>query len=246
MLLADRVALVTGGGRGIGRAISLALAAEGARVAVCDVDEEPACGVAREIGEAGGEALAVKVDVTDPDSVAAAVDKVLDSFGRVDILVNNAGVTRDRLLVRMDVEDWEVVLGVNLRGTFLFTKAVARSMMKQRCGAIVNVASVIGIIGNAGQGNYAASKAGVIGLTKTAAREFAGRGIRVNAVAPGFIETRMTDALSEDVKGKMLEVIPSGRFGTPQDVSDVVVFLASDMARYVTGQVVNVDGGMVM
>ncbi len=246
MLLADKVALVTGGGRGIGRAISLALAAEGARVAVCDVDEEPASGVAREIGEGGGEALAVKVDVTDPDSVAGAVDKVLDSMGRVDILVNNAGVTRDRLLVRMNVEDWEMVLGVNLRGTFLFTKAVARPMMKQRSGAIVNVASVIGIIGNAGQGNYAASKAGVIGLTKTAAREFAGRGIRVNAVAPGFIETRMTEALPEDVKEKMLEVIPSGRFGTPQDVSDVVVFLASDRARYVTGQVLNVDGGMVM
>jgi 3-oxoacyl-[acyl-carrier protein] reductase len=185
------------------------------------------------------------VDVSNGAAVQTAVDRIVEKFGKIDILVNNAGITRDNLLIRMAEEDWDKVLQVNLKGAFLFSKAVARPMMKRRSGAIVNVASIIGLIGNAGQCNYAASKAGMIALTKSVAKELAARNIRANAVAPGFIETRMTEKLTEDIRKKMLETIPLGRFGLPEDVANVVLFLASDAASYVTGQVLTVCGGMV-
>lgn len=245
MLLKDKVALVTGGGQGIGKAISVRLAKEGAHIAVCDINLEIAQNCAKEIEKMGVKAAAFQSNVADSNSAEETVNKVIDNFGRVDILVNNAGVTRDTLLMRMKEEDWDLVLNVNLKGTFNFTKAIVRPMMKQQSGAIVNVASVIGLIGNAGQGNYAASKAGVIGLTKSVAKEVASRNIRVNAVAPGFIATAMTDKLPEDIRKKMLDNIPMGRFGSPEDVADVILFLASDLSRYVTGTVVNISGGLV-
>jgi 3-oxoacyl-[acyl-carrier protein] reductase len=190
--------------------------------------------------------MTVAVDVGNADAVNAAVARVMETFGRIDIMVNNAGITKDGLLMRMSDEDWDAVLNVNLKGTFLFTRAVSRPMMKQRSGVIVNIASIIGLIGNAGQCNYAASKAGVIALTKSTAKELASRNIRVNAVAPGFIQSKMTDALSEDVRKKMMDNIPMQRFGTPEDVAKAVVFLAGDASAYVTGQVLSVNGGMVM
>jgi 3-oxoacyl-[acyl-carrier protein] reductase len=245
MLLKDKVALVTGGGQGIGKAISVRLAKEGAHIAVCDINLEIAQNCAKELEKIGVKAAAFQSNVADAKSAEETVNKVIDNFGRVDILVNNAGVTRDTLLMRMKEEDWDLVLNVNLKGTFNFTKAIVRPMMKQQSGAIVNVASVIGLIGNAGQGNYAASKAGVIGLTKSVAKEVASRNIRVNAVAPGFIATAMTDKLPEDIRKKMLDNIPMGRFGSPEDVADVILFLASDLSRYVTGTVVNISGGLV-
>jgi len=186
------------------------------------------------------------VDVSLADDVQKTVDAVLNDFGRIDVLVNNAGITRDGFLIRMSEQDWDAVLNVNLKGTFLFTKAVAKAMLKQRSGAIVNLASIIGLIGNAGQCNYAASKAGIIALTKSTAKELASRNIRVNAVAPGFITTKMTESLPEDIRGKMLEAIPLKRFGAPDDVADAVLFLASKAAAYITGQVISVNGGMVM
>lgn len=245
MLLKDKVALVTGGGQGIGKAISVRLAKEGANIAVCDINTEIAGQTAKELEKMGVQAAAFESNVADLKSAEDTVNKVIDNFGRVDILVNNAGVTRDTLLMRMKEEDWDLVLNVNLKGTFNFTKAIVRPMMKQQSGAIVNVASVIGLMGNAGQGNYAASKAGVIGFTKSIAKEVASRNIRVNAVAPGFIATAMTDKLPEDVRNKMLENIPLGRFGEPEDIADVILFLASDLSRYVTGTVVNISGGLV-
>jgi 3-oxoacyl-[acyl-carrier protein] reductase len=242
----DKVALVTGGARGIGKEISLRLHALGAQVAVCDVNLEGAQALAKELTAKGPTARAYACNVSDGKSAEACVEQVVKDFGRLDVLVNNAGITRDGLLMRMTDEQWQKVLDVNLTGTFLMTRAVSRPMLKDRTGAIVNVASVVGVIGNAGQANYSASKAGVIGLTMTSAREFASRGVRVNAVAPGFIDTDMTAQLSVEQKAKLTENLPLGRLGTPEDVAKAVCFLASDQAAYITGQVLNVCGGMVM
>jgi len=241
-----KVAVVTGAARGIGRQIAEKLAALGADVAVCDLQVEWLADTAAAVQGLGRKALPLAVDVGNGEAVNAAIAEVIKTFGKVDVMVNNAGITKDTLLVRMTDEDWDAVLRVNLKGTFLFSRAVAKHMMKQRSGAIVNIASIIGLIGNAGQCNYAASKAGVIALTKSTARELASRGVRVNAVAPGFISSKMTDALSQDVRDKMLANIPLGRFGEPEDIARAVAFLASDEASYVTGQVLSVNGGMVM
>ena len=243
--LKGKVALVTGAGRGIGREIAFQLAQRGADIAVVDVEHETAEKAAREIGELGAKANAYDCDVSSLPGVERVAEAVSRDFEDIDILVNNAGITRDRLLVRMTWEDWDAVLSVNLTGAFNFCKVFGPAMLKRRSGNIVNIASVIGQMGNAGQANYAASKAGLIGLTKSLAREFAGRGVRVNAVAPGFIRTGMTDSLSEEVRAAMMDTIPLGRFGEPRDVANVVLFLVSEFGGYVTGQVINCDGGMV-
>lgn len=247
MLLEGKTALVTGASRGIGRAIALRLAAEGADVAV---NFAGSSAKAEEVKEAiikmGRKAVAIQADVKDVSSVASMVEEVKKTFGRIDILVNNAGVTHDGLLMRMKDEDWETVIDTNLRGVFQCTKAVSKIMMKQRYGRIVNMASVVGLVGNAGQANYAASKAGVIGFSKSVARELASRGITVNMVAPGCIDTDMTAVLSDKVREAMLADIPLARVGKPEDVANAVAFLVSDEAAYITGQVINVDGGMVM
>lgn len=242
--LKGRVAIVTGGGRGIGREIALRLAQEGVHSALFDVQQEALDKTIGELQATGARAEGLVVDVTDFSSVTAAVQKVLDSFGRLDILINNAGVTRDKLLLRMTVQEWDLVLNVNLKGTFHCTKAVAPILLKARAGRIVNIASIIGLIGNAGQANYAASKAGIIGLTKATAKELAGRGITCNAIAPGFIQTDMTQVLPEEIKQAMLKQIPLSTFGQPADVAEAVAFLASDQARYITGHTLVVDGGM--
>ena len=241
-----KTALVTGAARGIGRAIAERLAAAGADLVLADLQAEWLAETAAAVEAQGRACRCIAVDVSSADSVAAAMREVREQGAGLDILVNNAGITRDTLLVRMSDEAWDQVLAVNLTGTFLVTRAVAKLMMKQRCGAIVNVASIIGLIGNAGQCNYAASKAGVIALTKSTAKELASRGVRVNAVAPGFIKTKMTDELAEETREEMRSRIPLGRFGEPGDVAEVVVFLASDAASYVTGQVITISGGMVM
>lgn len=237
--------MVTGAARGIGQAIAVKLAAEGADIALCDLQSDWLAETAGKVQALGRKAQCYTVDVSNAAQVQAVVSAVEKDFGKIDILVNNAGITKDTFLIRMTEQDWDAVLNINLKGTFLFSKAVARPMMKQRSGAIVNVASIIGLIGNAGQCNYAASKAGVIALTKSVAKELASRGIRANAVAPGFIKTKMTENLPADIQAKMLEAIPLARFGEPEDVANVVLFLASDAAAYVTGQVVTVCGGMV-
>ena len=242
--LSGKVGLVTGGSRGIGKAVARRLAGAGAKVALVDVvDPDELSKVADEIG---GGAIAVQANVTDEDEVAEAVSQVEDALGPIDVLVNNAGITRDGLLVRMSLENWGAVLDVNLKGVFIVTKAVARGMMKRRSGRVVNIASVVGITGNAGQANYSASKAGVIGFTKTVAKEMAPRNVLVNAVAPGFIDTDMTRALPEAAREMLLKLIPLGRLGGPDDVANAVLFLSCDLSSYVTGQVVVVDGGMVM
>lgn len=246
MRLENKIALVTGAAQGIGREIALGFAAEGAAVAVGDINLEKAAQTASEIQAKGRGSLALELDVTDLKKVEEAFNKILDKFGKVDILVNNAGITKDNLLLRMQEADWDAVLKVNLKGTFNCTKVASKFMIKQRSGKIINIASIIGIIGNAGQANYSASKAGVIALTKTAAKELAARNINVNAVAPGFIQTDMTARLPEDLKRKMLEAIPLARLGTPADVAAACVFLASADADYITGQTIVVDGGMVM
>lgn len=242
-----KTAVVTGASRGIGREVALLLAREGANVTVnYSGSQERAEQVVQEIEALGGQAIAVQANVTSADSVKELMAKTTESFGSIDLLVNNAGITKDNLLVRMKEDEWDSVIDTNLKGVFLCTKAVTRQMMKQRSGRIVNMASVVGIAGNAGQANYVAAKAGVIGLTKTTAKELAARGITVNAVAPGFITTDMTDALGDDMKEQMLGGIPLGSLGNPEDVAKAVAFFLSDDASYITGQVLNVDGGMVM
>jgi len=244
--LEGQVALVTGAGRNIGRAIAVRFAEAGADVALVGRTPGPLDEAAEAIRALGRGALPFPCEVSDGAAVAATVEKVIEKFGRIDILVNNAGVTRDRLLLRMDEADWDEVLAVNLKGAFNFSKAVARQMVRQKRGRILNITSVIGQIGNAGQANYAASKAGLIGFTKSLAKELAPRGITANAIAPGFIQTAMTQGLSPEVRENLLRSIPLGRFGTPEDVATVALFLASERAGYITGQVINVDGGMVM
>jgi 3-oxoacyl-[acyl-carrier protein] reductase len=245
-VLSGKVALVTGGGRGIGKAIVMELAAQGADVVVCDIDPAIAEQTAGEAKASGVRSLSVKADISKSDDVEAMVRQAIDAMGKIDILVNNAGITRDSLLMRMDEKDWDLVLTINLKGAFLCTKAVVRSMMKQRSGKIVNIASVVGLTGNAGQANYAASKSGLIGFTKASAKEVATRNIQVNAVAPGYIETEMTAHLPQEAKDAFLAQIPMRRPGTPTDVAKVVAFLASPASDYVTGQVIPIDGGMVM
>ncbi len=244
--LQGKVAIVTGASRGIGRAIALRLAAEGARVAVTATTPAGAQKTAEEISAQGGEALPLAVNVADADSVTEMVQQVLDHFGGIDILVNNAGITRDNLLLRMTSEEWRQVIEVNLTGVFHCIKAVTKTMMKQRQGKIINISSVVGEIGNAGQANYAAAKAGIIGLTKSVARELAGRNVQVNCVAPGFIQTDMTEKLPEKAREQLQQSIPAGRIGDPEDVAGLVAFLAGNDADYITGQVINVDGGMAM
>jgi 3-oxoacyl-[acyl-carrier protein] reductase len=244
--LDNQVAVVTGAGRGIGRAIALKFAAEGADVVCVSRTAENSEKVANEVRALGRKAWALAVDVADSKAVAAAGEKILADAARVDILVNNAGVTKDGLIMRMSDEDWDTVINTNLKGAFSFTKAFARSMIKQRSGRIINVASIIGLIGNAGQANYAASKAALIGFTKSVARELGSRGITVNALAPGFIETDMTAVLNEEVRKALLEKIPLAGFGQAEDIAAAALYLASASGRYVTGQVLVVDGGMVM
>ena len=243
--LENKIALVTGAARGIGQAIALQLAADGADLALCDVKAEWLADTLAKVNALGRRAESYAMDVANGAAVGEAVAKVLADFGRIDVLVNNAGITRDNLLMRMSEEDWDAVLDINLKGAFLVTKAVVKPMMKQRSGAIVNIASVVGIMGNPGQANYTASKAGLIALTKTTAKELGSRNVRVNAVAPGFIRTAMTDKLAEPVKEAMLKMVPLGRLGEPEDVAKAVAFLASDAAAYVNGQTLAVCGGMV-
>ncbi len=246
MSLQGKVAIVTGGAQGIGRAIAEGLAEDGADIAVADLDPSRSQETVSAIQKLGRRALSVKVNVSDWNDAKAMADQVMQEWGRIDILVNNAGITRDGLLLRMKEEDWNLVLQVNLNGTFHCTKAVLLPMTKQRFGRIVNIASIVGAMGNVGQANYAASKAAVIGFTKTAAREYASRAVTVNAVAPGFIDTAMTQGLSPEVKDALQKQIPLGRLGLPSDIAAAVRFLVSDAASYITGQVLHVNGGMLM
>jgi 3-oxoacyl-[acyl-carrier protein] reductase len=245
-LLENKVVVVTGAGRGIGKAIALRLAGQGATIAACGKTLANVEATASEVAKAGGKATAYAVDVVNGAQVSETSDRILKEFGRVDVLVNNAGVTRDQLLLRMTDEEWDTVLDTNLKGAFNFTKSLSRAMLKQRSGRIINITSIIGLTGNAGQSNYAASKAGLIGFTKSVARELASRNITANAVAPGFIVTEMTEALGEPAREMLKTRIALGRLGAAEDVANVVLFLASDLAAYVTGQVITVDGGLAM
>ena len=242
--LAGQVAIVTGAARGLGRAIAQTLAGAGAKVACVDVNQQTLADTIDAIRASGGTAEPIACDVTDSGRVSEVVTEVVDKWGALDILVNNAGITRDTLIMRMKDDQWDAVIGVNLRGTFLFTRAATRPMMKGRRGRIINIASVSGLMGNPGQANYSASKAGVIGLTRTVARELAGRNITVNAIAPGFIATEMTAALGQETLDGIRKQIPLGRLGQPQDVADAVLFLASQAAEYITGHVLSIDGGL--
>lgn len=242
-----KIALVTGGSRGIGREIALGLAEKGADIAITySSNSSKAEEVVNELKGLNVRAIAVQGDSSVESDVSEIVKKVEVELGTVDILVNNSGITKDNLLIRMKTEDWDDVMNVNLKGVFLFTKAVTRGMMKKKYGKIVNIASVVGVTGNAGQGNYSASKAGVIGFTKSMAKELASRGIRVNAIAPGFIQTDMTDVLKEEIKEEMIRNIPLNSFGTPKDISNLVCFLASEDSDYITGEVIKIDGGMAI
>ncbi|MED3894538.1 3-oxoacyl-[acyl-carrier-protein] reductase [Priestia aryabhattai] len=246
-MLQGKVAVVTGASRGIGRAVAVELGKLGAKVVVnYSGSEAKALEVVDEIKGLGTDAIAVQANVAESDSVQAMIKEAISTFGSVDILVNNAGITRDNLLMRMKEDEWDDVINTNLKGVFLCTKAVTRQMMKQRAGRIINISSIVGVSGNAGQANYVAAKSGVIGLTKTTAKELASRNITVNAVAPGFIATDMTDKLNKEVQAEMLKQIPLASFGQPEDVANAVAFLASDASRYITGQTIHVDGGMVM
>ncbi len=246
MKLTEKIAIVTGGARGIGKAISYSLANEGATIAIVDINEEVAQETATEMIAAGFQAKAYKANVASPEEVNTMVKAVIKDFGQVDILVNNAGITRDGLIMRMSENDWDLVIDINLKGTFNCIKAVTRPMMKARSGKIVNIASIVGVMGNAGQANYCASKGGVIGLTKSVARELAARNINVNGVAPGYIQTEMTEVLSEEAKDWFMNNIPLKRAGSPENVASVVTFLAGPDSDYITGQTINLDGGMVM
>lgn len=242
MILKDKIAIITGAAQGIGKAIAVTLAKRGCKLAIIDKNEKVLIETSKEMTET--EVIAFSIDVANLKEVEETVEKVNEKFGRIDILVNNAGITRDTLVLRMKEEDWDAVLNVNLKGTFNCSKAVTKYMVKQRNGKIINISSIIGIIGNAGQANYSASKAGVIGLTKSLAKELASRNINVNAVAPGFIKTAMTDILSQEVKDIMLKNIPLSRFGEPSDIAEAVLFLASDSSNYITGHVLEVTGGL--
>lgn len=247
MSLKDKIALVTGGTRGIGREIALELAKKGANVAITYTsNKEKALAVVNEIKQNGVNTIAVKANVANSEEVTNMVKSIEEQLGTIDILVNNAGITKDNLLIRMNEEEWDSVLDVNLKGVFLCTKAVARSMMKKRYGKIINISSVVGVNGNIGQGNYSASKAGVIGFTKSIAKELATRGIRVNAIAPGFIETDMTKVLKDEIKNEMLNNIPLKTFGKPRDIANLVLFLASEDSDYITGEIIKVDGGIAI
>ncbi|MBI5374552.1 MAG: 3-oxoacyl-[acyl-carrier-protein] reductase [Candidatus Schekmanbacteria bacterium] len=246
MGLENKTALITGAGRGIGRTIALELASSGCDILAADVMEAPLNETAGLIKEKGRKCIISLCDVSSAENVASTVQKAIDEFGKIDILVNNAGITRDNLIMRMTDDEWNKVLDINLKGTFNCIRAASRHMMKARSGCIVNISSVVGVMGNAGQANYVASKAAVIGLTKTVARELAPRNVTVNAIAPGFIDTDMTKALPDKVKEEMLKSIPMNRFGSPQDIAGVVSFLASEKAAYITGQVFHVNGGMYM
>jgi 3-oxoacyl-[acyl-carrier protein] reductase len=243
MILDSHVALVTGGASGIGAAIAKTFSSEGANVCLCDIDSDIGKKMCQDIGE---HAQFYRMDISDEDAVHATIEKIMQRYGKIDILVNNAGITNDKLLLRMTKEDWGHVITTNLTGTFLVTREVIKHMVKQRYGRIVNIASVIGLIGNAGQANYAASKAGIIGFTKSCAKELAVRNITVNAIAPGFIETRMTAVLPDEVKQSYLKLIPMKRFGNPDDVAALALFLSSNQSSYITGQTICLDGGMVM
>jgi 3-oxoacyl-[acyl-carrier protein] reductase len=246
MELKDKVAVVTGSAQGIGKVIALFLARKGAAVVVCDINLEMAEETAREIEDGGGKCLALKSDVSNYEEAEKIIKESVAQLGSLDILVNNAGITKDNILIRMKDDQWDQVMAVNLKGTFNFTKAAVKVMMRQKRGSIVNIASITGLMGNAGQANYSASKAGVIGFTKAVAREYADRGITINAVAPGFIATAMTDAIPEREKEELIKQIPMKKLGTPEDVAGAVYFLASEDARYITGQVIGVNGGMYM
>ncbi len=242
----EQVALVTGGARGIGRAIAENLAKKGVSLAIADVSIESATQTAKELALLGVKTFAVRMDVSKSDEVGKAFGDIVGQFGRLDILVNNAGITKDGLLMRMKEEDWDAVIDINLKGVFLCSKEAVKVMVKQKYGRIVNIASIVAFMGNPGQANYSASKAGIVGLTKTIAKEYASRGITVNAVAPGFIATAMTDALAENVRQEMLKSIPAGKFGSVDDVANAVIFLSSPESGYITGHVVHVNGGMYM
>lgn len=246
MKLKGQVALITGAARGIGSSIAEGLAGCGADVVIADINHSDASETAKRLGLSGVKAMAVRLNVSDAGEVTRAFEDIVKEFGRLDILVNNAGITRDNLLLRMKEEDWDAVIGVNLKGVFLCSKEAVKVMSKQRYGRIVNIASVVAFMGNQGQANYSASKAGIVGLTKTIAKEYASRNITSNAVAPGFITTAMTDALPENVKEEMKKAIPLGRFGAPEDVANAVLFLVSPEAGYITGQVIHINGGMYM
>lgn len=245
--LKDKVAFITGSARGLGRAIAETLAGEKAKIIITDINDTLAVSTADEISQKYGvETMALKHDVSSEESTREVVKAIINHFSRIDILVNNAGITRDARLMMMKQADWDLVIKINLTGAFICSKLVSKQMLKQNSGSIVNIASVVGLMGNIGQANYSASKAGLIGLTKTTARELAERGVNVNAIAPGFIQSDMTHVLSEEVSQKMLSQIPMNLYGKPQDVANAVLFLVSDLAKYITGQVINVDGGMVM
>ncbi len=246
MKLKDKISLITGAAQGIGRAIALKFADEGSDIVLVDINEEKCKEVAREIQSRNRKSWIYRIDVSDYKQVEELFNNEIEKWGRIDVLVNNAGITRDNLIVRMKEEEWDDVIRINLKGVFNFCKVASRFMMKQRSGVIVNISSIIGLVGNMGQVNYSASKAGIIGITKSLAKELASRNIRVNAVAPGFIQTPMTEELNEERKKLMLEAIPLNRIGTPEEVANLVLFLASGESSYITGQVINVDGGMVM